>query len=221
MVDCMKRRTVGMACIVAITISLVVIIAGCTTSTNTTTSPTSNVSSTASTTVGSMTADSMTILGNMAMYQNATVGVQFTYPQNWTVASDPTSNGSDPACYCIIWPNNGDIRLPYPSYVSFHKFSNTDNETLLNVVNSNLQSYIDYGATVVQNVTSTTLGGVPAFKFVVTFNANNNPKTPIERLFICTLKGDSFYTIRYSASTPYYASTLNDVQQIINSFAFI
>ena len=207
MVDYMKSRTGITACIIAITISLVVVSAGCTTSTNTTSSPTPAGASAAS----------ITASGTMAIYQNAAVGVTFSYPQNWTVNPDPTRNGTVPARYCNIWPNN----LDNDSGMGFWKWDNPNNEALLTVVNSEVQRYIsNYNGTVVQNVTSTTLGGVPALNFTVMWTPRNS-QDQVERLCTYAAKGDAIYAIICDASPSFYNGVLNDYGQVINSFAFI
>jgi hypothetical protein len=156
-------------------------------------------------------------ISSLVTYQNPGWDVKFTYPQDWWGALYPQENA--PARYYACWPNNGDNF----TYVSFFAWPNTGNDTLSNIVNNDTQYYNQYNGnvSVVQNVTSTTLGGMPALKQQLAGNANNDPTTPVETLFTYTIHNGYVYVIRYDASASYYAGSLNDVQQIINSFAFL
>jgi len=211
-----------MVCTVAIAISLAVITAGCTTSTNTP-SPTPSVSTHVAAAVAQQRPASVSVrtapmaVGGLVTYQNPIWGVKFNYPQDWWGAPYPQQNAQ--YRYYVCGPNNGDNF----TVVAFWAWPNTGNDTLSNIVNNDTQTYSQYygNVTVVKNVTSTTLGGMPALTQQLAGNYNNDPTTPTETLMTYTLHNGWVYVIRYDASPSYYAGSLNDVQQTINSFAFV
>jgi hypothetical protein len=170
----------------------------------------------------------------MATYQNSSVGVQFSYPQSWSVNLDPQHNGQTPTIYYQIESNNGDnLSVASFSYHSKAFYPGVSDS-------AKLQKYFDYWLAyanesdlhlaVVQNVTPTTLGGQPARTAVYAYDivgyAPSTPGTeperhPIQALWVVTIKGDTVYDIVCQASPSYYAGLSADYMQILNSFTFI
>ena len=164
--------------------------------------------------------------GDMVTYQNLTAGVKFSYPKNWTVSANPTQNGTYPNEYYEIYPPNYETAQ---SAIGFYKLSkapfsaDTDNATVLGAINYDMYSSSDNSAnfTVVQNVTSTTLGGKPALEWAARDSDQSSQYQPYEWFGIYTVRGDNIYLVAYWASPSYYATMSNDAQRVINSFEFI
>ena len=174
-----------------------------------------------------------TLVGDTITYQNPTVGVKFSYPQTWNVASDPTRGGNNPSHYHEIWP-------PLPSGVNttvdtraigFYKDPKEpytgDNDTArtLDKITFNFNSTKENNSytnfTLVENFTPTTFGGMPAYEAVWSFKTIQYPTTPTYCKQIWTVKGDYLYGIIYLSGQNYYTTSLPQVDQIINSFEFI
>ena len=213
-----------MVCTIAIAISLAVLSAGCTRSTNTT-SPTPSVSTHVAV-AGAVTSQHAAMIRaprlmavSSVTYQNPALLVTFTYPQNWGTTPNPTADGSVSDRYYVAWPNNGDNS----TYVNFYAWPNTSNDTLSNIVTTDTQSFYQYqgNVTVVQNATSTTLGGMPALTTVLSYDQGKDPAIPVEANTTYTTNYGWVYVIQYTASPSYYAGSLNAVQQVTNSFAFL
>jgi hypothetical protein len=165
-----------------------------------------------------------TLVGDEVFYQNTTLGVSFSYPQTWTADPNPTSNGTYPETYYLLYPPNGDNMsdILFRSYNVESYEANNSSEPLLNFVNTmNQQNMLLNGNfTIVKNVTDTTLGGMPALEVTSIFNWRKNPQVPEENRFICAVKSDCIYCIAINASPSYYDSVNSYAQQIVNSFTF-
>jgi hypothetical protein len=174
-----------------------------------------------------------TLVGDTITYQNPTVGVKFSYPQTWIVASDPTSGGSSPNHYYEVWPplplgvnSTGDTRdVGFFNDSTTGNVGNNDTATALNHITSNFEAdkanntYTN--VTLIENLTPTTFGGMPAYEAVWSYHTIQNPGTLYYTNQIWTVKGDYLYGIIYWSGQNYYSTSLPQVEQILNSFKFM
>ncbi|MEI7827401.1 MAG: hypothetical protein WCI87_06380 [Euryarchaeota archaeon] len=164
--------------------------------------------------------------GNRATYQNPEIGVKLTYPQNWTALKDPTFNGSTSNCYYYIYPTNRNNTLDSVGFYKVDKkgwLSDSDNNTSLNYLNSLMYYWnmTNTNVTIIQNATSTILGGAPAYKITVSFNLNKDPNDPhiFSRWFLT--KGDYIYIASHEGLPWTFNRTLDTAELIVYSFEFI
>jgi TIR domain len=125
----------------------------------------------------------ISLSGTTVTYQNPQIGVKFTYPQNWSVLKDPTSNGRVSVCYYLIYPTNRNNALDSVQFYKVDKqgwLSDSNNNTTLNYINASINSWYTESSnvTIIQNATPTTLGGVPAYKITFSLNLNKDPNDP-------------------------------------------
>lgn len=164
-----------------------------------------------------------TLVGDKIVYQNNTVGVKFSYPQNWL------SNASrlNTRYYGLIPPISGAGDSKFTGFYNTLKTPYTgenDTATILNKVNMDIEFYkknhTNY--TIIQNVTPTTLGGRPAYTVSYSYDYNSSGSAG-QWVFkeIWTLKDDTLYGIIYNSHPTYYAASLERLDQIIKSFEFI
>ena len=157
-------------------------------------------------------------------YQNASLGVKFTYPKNWTVF--PLTEGQ----YYGVGPYRFDDNLTmiafYVDNNGAYKSSN-DTYTTLNYINSIISAYKSSPSqfsnfTLLQNATPATLGGLPAYEIRFSYNYSFDARHPLLLgKQICATRGDSIYGIIYAGPPKYYNRSLSAADQIINSFQFI
>ena len=159
-----------------------------------------------------------TLVGDKIVYQNNTVGVKFSYPQNWL------SNTSRlyMRYYGLIPPLN---RVGDSKFISFYNTSTypyageNDTATVLNKINWDIewykQNYTNF--TLIQNATSTTLGGRPAY--TASWSYNSSTQWILKETW--TAKGGTLYGISYISYPASYAVPLEQLDQIIKSFEFI
>ena len=166
-----------------------------------------------------------TLVGDRVVFQNATVGVKFSYPNTWLVSKDPTSNGNNSDRYYYTWPPSSNYTRDLRSF-GFYKqpkesyAGDTDAARAYNKTNGNIaftrENYNN--VTVLEPVTATTLGGMPAYKATWSYVSNNS-------LFysnqIWAVKGDYIYGIIYTSNAEYHSASLDQLGQIIQSFGFI
>jgi hypothetical protein len=211
-----SRRTLVLSVIILVAIS--VIAAGYYGTQHGPSSPSSNTSIRPPTTT--------TPSGNMVTYQNPQIGVKLTYPQNWTVLKDPTFNGRVSSCYYLLYPTNRNNTLDSVQFYKVDKqgwLSDSDNNTTLNCINAFIYYWnmTNSNVTLIQNATSTILGGVPAYKITVSLEMNKDPNDPhmFTRWFVT--KGDYIYMASYECLPATFNGTLNTAEQIVYSFEFI
>jgi hypothetical protein len=160
-----------------------------------------------------------TNIGNIATYENSTVGVRFPYPSNWQKTELPS-----PGTTFVQFVSPDNVISPARIEVLIEKIPN---QTTLNqyLMRSNdLLSLTADVTNIISSDNSTTLSGNPAYirTFVV--------KQPlpgilqeIELVMLQTISvgGNEGYTITYSAERPQFEKYLMMVQQMINSFTIL
>lgn len=169
-----------------------------------------------------------TLVGDRVVFQNATAGVTFSYPKTWTVSKDPTSKGNNSERYYWIWPPAtnytkdqrafGFWKQPKESYSG-----DTDAAKAYNKTNGNIEFTRENSnnVTVLEAVTATTLGGMPAYKATWSYNSPTSNNTLSYNNQIWAVKGDYMYGIIYASNAEYYSTSLDQFGQIIQSFRFI
>jgi ribosomal protein L40E len=168
-----------------------------------------------------------TSVGSTITYQNSTIGVQFSYPQTWIVSSNPTNAGNLSDRYYAMWPplpagvnSTVDTRLVGFFYESAAPYTGASGKVTFEL--NSFETDNNYtNVIVVENVTPTTFGGMPAYEAVWSYHTVQNPGTPYYMKQIWTVKGDYLYGIIYSSGQNYYSTSLPQVEQIINSFKFM
>jgi len=167
-----------------------------------------------------------TLAGKTVTYKNPQIGVKFVYPQNWTVTKDPTFNGTVLNSYYLIYPPNRNNTLDSVSFYKVDKqrwLSDNDNDTTLNYIGDLIYYWntANSNVTFIQNTTTTTIGGVPAYRLTVSLDLNKNHSDPhmFTRWFVT--KGDYIYMASYESFPTTFNRTLDSAEQIVYSFEFI
>ena len=168
-----------------------------------------------------------TLIGDSIVYANATAGVKFSYPQTWVVARDPTSSGNWSDRYYFIWPpqltnDTQDMRaLGFWKQPKELYTGNNDTAIAYNKIKDDIAATTANNAnvTIVQNITSTTLGGMPAYTGVWSYTSPKN--VPMIANHIWTVKGGDLYGIFYSSDPAHYPASMDHVNQTVQSFEFI
>lgn len=141
-------------------------------------------------------------------YENPTHNVKIDYPRNWTM------NGQLEA--------PGVVMFTEPQGTAFVKLSITDvrgeatlGEMTQNTIENRKKNVPGFN---LLEQGPTTLLKNPAYKIVYTETAE---QVTVETMEIWTLKGNTGYTVTYSARIDRYSNFVEIAQEMVNSFAFI
>jgi hypothetical protein len=158
-------------------------------------------------------------IGNVATYENSTLGVTFTYPSNWQKTELPS-----PGTTLVKFISPDNVISPARIEVLIEKIPNqTTLDQYLMRSNDLLSLTVDV-TNIISSDNSTTLSGNPAYTrtFVV---KQPLPGTlqgiELEMLQTISVRGNEGYTITYSAERPQFERYLMMVQQMINSFTIL
>lgn len=194
--------------------------AGCTTETN-------NGSITNTSTENTSTAQTVAPSATET-YQNLSYGVKFTYPQSWVRSGPPTTQGTS-TIYCRISPRAANSTITAMNFRVENRSTfegGSDAATSLNSVTqfaTEMKTGQSYQNVTVQGPTETTLGGLPAYKLVMSYDIPSQSKFAgsFREMTIISTHGNFVYWVSYYGPSTPYNQSLTGTEQIINSFKFI
>jgi hypothetical protein len=168
-----------------------------------------------------------TVSGNMVTYQNPTVGLKFTYPQNWTVNTvrEEAREANNSGCFYVLSPpySGGGTTFECYRYDRYAYGGDNDTAILTNKMNYDVASYkqVISNFTLLQNASPTIIAGQPAYKYTYSGYHINNPAATTMSMQIAILKGDYIYFFDYGGPASNFNRTLSTAELIVNSSEFL
>jgi hypothetical protein len=142
------------------------------------------------------------------LYSNKDAGVEINYPSDWQLTGTPNANT------IAKFEHGNENTLFLIQRSTLNKTGQTPQSISQQFLNASLKS--NASVKVLENQ-SASLGGLPAYKTVITLTYNNQSYTV---LTLVAIKGNFLYTIQFSGLTSQYDEYNETAQQMISSFKF-
>jgi hypothetical protein len=158
------------------------------------------------------TATDIPLQGSLKTYTNNEFGFSIQYSGCWTASGEYVSTVGEGKKYVVIFDD--------PTFTSKQEISITPGSSGLSLDDWTgvfLTQIKTNPAVSVVSQDTTTLGGVPAKKIILT---NGSGKDAIESTVIMAVKGNNAYFLEFTSRKDYYPVYSQDADSIIKTFTF-